>query len=38
MKIQVKHLSQPITPFYFSEQCITCVSFTYEDDISDLYY
>lgn len=38
MKIQVKHLSQPITRFYFCEQCITYVSFIYEDGITDLFY
>lgn len=30
--------SQPITRFYFCEQCITYVSFIDEDDITDLCY
>lgn len=32
------HLSQPMTCSYFYEQCITYMSFIYEDDITDLGY
>lgn len=32
------HLSQPMTRSYFCEQCITYMSFIYEDNITDLGY